>query len=149
MAQRPDYRTYERRLLGGHRGDSLAGIRFMVRHSFTAPTFRQFWQRWNPLFSYYLLFVAYASLVKVLPRRVAVPLTFALSGSIHDLAVGLLVGQWQWLFTGVFAGFGMWVVVEEQLGLRLPQQTKGWRWLYHLGLMAIILTLGYQVRALS
>ena len=134
--------------MGGHSGDSLAGIRYMLQYAFSAPTFRQFWQRWNPLFSYYLLFFGYANLKRALPRILAVPITFSLSGSVHDLAVGVLVGKWQLLFTGVFAGFGIWVMLEEWLGIRLPAGTDRWRWLYHLGLMALILFSGHWVRAM-
>lgn len=49
----------------------------------------------------------------------AVVLTFAASGAIHDLFATLVLARYFVLFTPVFAIFGSMVIVEEALGSNL------------------------------
>jgi len=88
----------------------------MFRRSFSAPSFAGFWRYWNPMFSYYLYYWCYKPLTRVLPRSLAVTLTFAVSGAVHDFFASLVVGRFFLLFAPVFAAFGVLVVVEEWMG---------------------------------
>lgn len=116
----------------------------MVVNAFGAPTFQQFWQRWNPLFSYYLLYYCYGPLRRRGPRWLALVLTFASSGAVHDVGVGLLVGKWRPFFTGIFVGYALWVLAERGMGIYLSRPS--WlRWAYHLAILCGTIGLGYLV----
>lgn len=69
------------------------------------------------MFSYYLYYRCYRPLARFLPRSLAVILTFAVSGAIHDLFASLVTADLFVLFAPVFVVFGLLVVVEERLGL--------------------------------
>ncbi|HKK80433.1 MAG TPA: MBOAT family O-acyltransferase [Phaeodactylibacter sp.] len=131
---RPTYRQYERKKLG-YRDGTLSGLLYMCRQAFTSPTFAGFWRNWNPLFSYYLLYFCYLPLRKRLPRFIALTVTFALSGAVHDMAATLARAEAYLVFTGTFTLFGLWVVVEERLRLRLDGLPVIVKFLYHLGLI--------------
>ncbi len=128
---RPTYRQYERRKLG-YRKNQLSGISYMLRQSFFADSFSKFWRNWNPLFSYYLLYYCYLPLQKFLPRFAAVVLTFALSGAVHDLAASLLLMRVTFLFTLTFAFLGLFLNIEEGLGLHIKNSPLFLRPFYHL-----------------
>lgn len=115
MRGRPTYTEYERRRLGNPE-TRWAGIAHTFRRSFGASSFAKFWRYWNPLFSYYLYYRCYKPLAHFLPRSLAVIVTFAVSGAIHDLFASLVTADLFVLFVPVFAVFGLLVVVEEGLG---------------------------------
>lgn len=131
---KPTYRAYEDRKLGGH-GNSLRGMGYMLRQAFFANSFGQFWQRWNPLFSYYLLYSCYRPLSNFLPRSVAVILTFAVSGAVHDLAASLAIRALSVQFTATFVAWGGVVVLEEGLRIRSRGLPLWMRPVYHLALI--------------
>ncbi|MCB0636231.1 MAG: hypothetical protein KDC54_06420 [Lewinella sp.] len=132
---RPTYRQYERKRLGGH-GESLRGLAYMFRQSFMAPTFARFWQQWNPLFSYYLLYFCYLPLRPLVKRGPAVVLTFAATGAVHDLAASLAWRELVFICTPLFALFGGYLLVEAKLGWHLGGWPGWLRPAYHLLLMA-------------
>lgn len=134
MPDRPSYRRYEARRLGGY-GNTWRGLAYMLRQAFTASTFGGFWRYWNPLFSYYLLYVCYQPLSRRLPRGLALGLTFGLSGAVHDFAASLIKGQVVFLFVPIFMLWGGMVVVEEAIGWHLRSWPHGARVLYHASLI--------------
>jgi hypothetical protein len=84
----------------------------MIKKASNAPTYKRFWQLWNPVYHYFLLFYIYKPLRKFLPRFIAVITTFFLCGILHDiLALSIyialrrwprpLVGLW-FIFLGIF-----------------------------------------------
>jgi hypothetical protein len=129
------YNEYERRRLG-RPATQWAGVVTMVYRSFGAASFGRFWRYWNPLFSYYLYYKCYRPLAQVLPRSLAVVLTFAVSGTVHDLAASFLLGQVYVLFLPVFAFFGVLVVIEEAFRLDLTWASVPFRAVIHATLIA-------------
>lgn len=131
----PSYRQYEQRKMG-HRKNPLTGIFYMCRQSFLADSFAKFWQNWNPLFSYFLLYSFYRPLKKLFPRFIAVMITFAISGAIHDLAASIALSRVYYLFTLSFTLFGLFVLLEEFLQLKLTKAPLMVRPFYHFSLIA-------------
>jgi len=119
----------------GNRSTEWERIVYMTRHSFTAPTFRTFWQNWNPLWSYYLTYKVYGPLRLHLPDGLAIVLTFALSGFLHDVAAMIVLGQGFFLFTCLFTMLGLWVLAEAWLGISFRKNANWMRVMYHLILL--------------
>ena len=77
--------VFVRRRLGGADND-LALLRRMFARSFGAGSFARFWRYWNPVYSYFLDRFCYRPMRRLLPRPLAVVVTFACSGFfLHDL----------------------------------------------------------------
>jgi hypothetical protein len=131
---RPPYNQYEEEKLG-HRKGALNRIVYMFEESFTSITFRKFWQNWNPLFSYYLLYFCYRPLNRILHRQAALVITFGISGLIHDVAASIALRRPFILFTFTFMCFGLFVVAEELLQVNLSKISRLFRPLYHLSLI--------------
>lgn len=136
MAKRPSYRAYEKRKMGSGR-HPFHRLAHMIQQSFMAERFARFWQNWNPLFSYYLLYFVYRPLRNFLSRPLALLGTFALSGGIHDLAAMLILRRLHLTFTLTFTGFALFQILEEALGLHLKASPSWIRPLYHLTLILL------------
>lgn len=135
QTSQPSFPEYQRRRLG-RRGPQWQQIVRMVRRAFGSPTFAGFWRYWNPLFGYYLFYRCYRPLVRVVPRAIAVILTFAASGVIHDAFASLAVQRpFAWCTAG-FTLFGVYVVIEESAGWNLRKAPRWLRPLYHFALIA-------------
>jgi len=119
----------------GYRSTEWGRIVYMTRQSFTAPTFRAFWQNWNPLWSYYLTYKVYAPLRNYLPDGLALLLTFSISGFLHDVAAMAVLGRPFFLFTLLFSVFGLCVLAEAWSGFSLRKKANWIRVLYHLILL--------------
>jgi hypothetical protein len=83
----------------------------MLSRSFGAKSFASFWRYWNPVYHYYLYYWSYRPLTSLLPRPVAVLLTFAVCGFLlHDLphlpftGVPLITVWFLFLGAGAIAG---------------------------------------------
>lgn len=107
---------YVRRRNGVPLGGS-GSLRNMLRRSFGAGTFAGFWRFWNPIFGYYLGTYSFAPLRRVVPRPVALLLTFILCGFIHDLVTMALRGAPTFFFTPWFAFLATGVILGEVLAL--------------------------------
>jgi hypothetical protein len=99
-----------------------------------------FWQYWNPVWSYFLLFFCYRLLRKNLPRWLSIVLTFFLCGLLHDLPIGILsyakVGRPPYFTITVFLTLnGLLVVLSEKFGFRLTRVPTGMRWLIHVAIL--------------
>lgn len=116
----------------GHREKSLDAIIYMLRASFFAPRFRNFWQRWNPLWSYFTLYFVYRPLSKILPRRVAGLLTFVVSGFLHDCVAMALTAEVSVVMTVMFSIWGVIVWAEDIFVSQKPLRPVYLRPIYHL-----------------
>lgn len=146
MKQRISYEEYERRRLGNPRSP-WGGVAYTIRRSFSAASFAGFWRYWNPLFSYYLYYGCYRPLSRFLPRPVAVLLTFAVSGAVHDVAGSLATWDLFILFTPVFGFFGLVVVAEEGVGLSLAGVPVWSRVFIHTLVIAGTVAVGVLLRS--
>ncbi|HIF38223.1 MAG TPA: acyltransferase [Gemmatimonadetes bacterium] len=68
-----------------------------LKRSSGASTNADFWRHWNPIWGYYLGKGVYVPLQRWVPKSVALLIAFAISGALHDLAIGL-VKNWQCFF---------------------------------------------------
>jgi hypothetical protein len=120
VPRRPGLTAYVEHRLG--RG-SRTMLRNWLRRSFGAATFGDFWRYWNPVYGYMLLYFAYRPLRAVVPRPLAVWLTFLACGFVlHDLVGWLLARQARPPeMTVLFALFGAAVVLTEALRLDLSR----------------------------
>ena len=68
------------------KGNFFQILRSMFVKSFQAKSAKEFWNYWNPVFGYYMLFYFYKPLTKKVPRVIRVIATFTFSGFfLHDL----------------------------------------------------------------
>ena len=93
-------------------------LSLMLSRSFGAGDYAEFWRYWNPIWSYYLSRYIHRPLSKILPGPMAVLGTFATSGFLHDLAVLVISGDWQYLCSAWFFFMGLLLVISEAVGIR-------------------------------
>jgi len=68
------------------RGNFFEILKSMFVKAFRAKTAKEFWNYWNPVFGYYMLFYFYKPLTNKVPRAIRVIATFTVSGFfLHDL----------------------------------------------------------------
>ncbi|MCA9659499.1 MAG: hypothetical protein KC486_14225 [Myxococcales bacterium] len=96
----------------------------MLERSLGATSLAGFWRHWNPAWGYYLWTRVYRPARRVLPRALAVLLTFVVSGALHDLAVLLVRGRTNGLFALSFGLMGVALLVASALKLDLGR----WPW---------------------
>ncbi|MCJ7557648.1 MAG: acyltransferase [Gammaproteobacteria bacterium] len=96
----------------------------MFRLSLGAESFARFWQFWNPIWGYYLGRFIFTPLKKNLPATVALVLTFAVSGALHDLAVMAVKWRCVFFFTPWFFLMGLTVVLTKKLNINY--KTVSW-----------------------
>ena len=123
------------------RGEELEQLKVMVKKSFQAASFRQFWQYWNPVYSYFLAKYIYKPVKGMLPDSLAVLLTFTASGFLlHDLPIMIFVFS----ITGKLLSFpvtiyflllGLTVIIGEQFSLRFDNINSKKRILIHTGVL--------------
>ena len=121
-------------------------LQAMLKRSLGAKSFPQFWQYWNPVWSYYLSRYVMRPLVKFLPRWLAVLMTFAVSGALHDLAVTLIKWHPIFFFTPWFTLMGLVVVLSSAFDINYKSQGTTVRAFINIGL--IVLTF-YLARLLA
>jgi len=92
-------------------------LKNMLRRSLGAGTFAGFWQYWNPIFGYYLAKYVDSPLRRVLPRSIALLLTFVICGALHDLAAMAVWGSVAFFCTTMFFFFGAGVLIGRWAGL--------------------------------
>ena len=92
-------------------------LRNMLHRSLGAGSFAVFWRHWNPIFGYYLGVYAYSPLRGVLPRAMALVLTFVLCGALHDLVTMAVRGSVTFLFTPWFFLLGLGVVFGRSVDM--------------------------------
>jgi len=86
----------------------------MLKRSFGAKSFDMFWVHWNPIWNYYLNIYIYKSLNKIVHQYIAVILTFAISGFIHDLVGLLIYKKLSFVITLWFVAMAFFVVLFKK-----------------------------------
>jgi hypothetical protein len=83
-----------------------------------------FWRYWNPVYGYALYYWSYRPLRRVLPRPLAVWLTFVLCGFVlHDLVGWAASGQRRYPeMTVIFAVLGAGAVASDVAGIDLTNR---------------------------
>lgn len=115
-------------------------INFLGR-PFGARSLAEFWQYWNPVWSYFLLFYCYRLLRRHLPHGPSVLLTFFFCGLLHDLPFGavsfLKSGRLPFFTVTAFLTLnGLLVVLSEKARFNLTRVPVGFRWLIHAAILA-------------
>jgi hypothetical protein len=87
----------------------------MLRRSLGAGSLSKFWQYWNPIWGYYLGRYVHAPLRKYMPSTMALVLTFAVSGALHDVVVTIVRGGLAFIFTPWFILVGIGIVAGQAL----------------------------------
>ncbi|MDP8202261.1 MAG: MBOAT family O-acyltransferase [Candidatus Tenebribacter burtonii] len=68
------------------KGNFFEILKSMFVKAFRAKTAKEFWNYWNPVFGYFMLFYFYKPLTNKVPRAIRVIATFTVSGFfLHDL----------------------------------------------------------------
>lgn len=92
-------------------------LRNMLFRSFGASSFAIFWNYWNPIWNYYLTRNILRPFAKFTPIWFAVPVTFVVSGFLHDLAISIFKLQSFIFFTPWFGLMGTFVVLTEKFSI--------------------------------
>ncbi len=94
----------------------------MLRRSLGASSFAGFWRYWNPIWGYYLGRYVFRPSKRLLPRALAVVVTFTVSGALHDLATSAARGSAAFLFTPWFFLMSLGLLLGEALHMDLSHQ---------------------------
>lgn len=100
-------------------------MRNMLWRSLGADSFHRFWRYWNPIWGYYLARNVMKPLASVTPLWLAVIVTFAVSGALHDLAVTLVKWKFTFFFTPWFVCMSLFVLVSKHFDIAF----RGYPWL--------------------
>jgi hypothetical protein len=104
---------YVKRRNGVPLGDSQS-MRNMFSRSLGAKSFPVFWYYWNPIWSFYLSRNVMRPLSNLLPKSMAIFITFLFSGGLHDLAVSLVKWKTIVFFTPWFGLMGLIVIISSK-----------------------------------
>ncbi|MEZ9198649.1 acyltransferase [Shewanella sp. 10N.286.54.B9] len=116
----------------------------MLKRSLGASSFYLFWQYWNPIWGYYLSRNIMKPLSERLPLWLAIILTFAVSGALHDLAITLVKWQLTFFFTPWFSLMGIIVLLTKKFAISYGEYRWLIRALVNLSLIAVSLVLTRQ-----
>ena len=119
------------------------GLRSMFALSFGANSFADFWRYWNPVYHYFLGYWIYRPLSAVVPRPIAILISFAFCGFfLHDLP--LLAFTHMPLITVWFLFLGAGVIVGQALHMDLSAQPRSLRVVVNLVYIAGLFELARQ-----
>ncbi|WP_434940476.1 acyltransferase [Shewanella sp. HL-SH8] len=116
----------------------------MLKRSLGASSFYLFWQYWNPIWGYYLSRKIMKPLSDLLPMWLAIILTFAVSGALHDLAVSLVKWEFTFYFTPWFILMSFMVLVTKTFGVSYSEHHWLVRVLINISIIAVCLVLTRQ-----
>ena len=121
-------------------------MRNMFKRSLGADSFYLFWRYWNPIWGSYLSRYVMKPMLHFLPAWLAVFLTFAVSGAIHDMAVTVVNLKWTFFFTPWFFLMGIIVVFGRLVKLDYAARPFPIRVTINVSLVVacLMLTLGLQ-----
>ena len=88
-----------------------------LKRAFGAGSNAEFWKHWNPVWGFYLAKYVYLPMTRITPVSVAVLVTFAVSGGLHDLALFALGYDFGGFFAIWFALMGAALVVSKGVGI--------------------------------
>ena len=114
----------------------------LLSRPFGAVSFAEFWQYWNPVWGYYLLYYSYRPLRKHLPRPISVWLTFVVCGLVHDLPFAIAAylkngSSPLFTITTFFTLIGSLVVITEKVGFQFAKIPIVLRWVLHTSVILI------------
>ncbi len=113
----------------------------MLKRSLGASSFYLFWQYWNPIWGYYLSCKVMKPLSHLFPLWLAIILTFAVSGALHDLAITLVKWKFTFLFTPWFSLMSFIVLATKKLGISYREYHWLVRALINISFIALCLVL--------
>jgi hypothetical protein len=93
----------------------------MLKRSLGASSFYVFWQYWNPIWGYYLSRKVMKPLSQLFPLWLAIIITFAVSGALHDLAITLVKWQLTFFFTPWFSLMSIIVLATKRFDISYSQ----------------------------
>lgn len=109
----------------------------MFKRSFGAKSFDMFWVHWNPIWSYYLNRYIYRPLNRIVHQYIAVILTFAISGFIHDLVGLLIYKKLSYVITLWFITMAFLVVLFKKYRLVYSKQIIHFKYIFNSTLILI------------
>ena len=118
----------------------------MLKRSLGANSFYLFWQYWNPIWGYYLSCKIMKPLSRVFPIWLAIIMTFAISGALHDLAVTLVKWRFTFFFTPWFTLMGFIVLATKRFRISY----KEYHWVIRasintaLVVVCLVLTIAFE-----
>ena len=118
----------------------------MLKRSLGASSFYLFWHYWNPIWSYYLSRKIMKPLRQLFPIWLAIIMTFAVSGALHDLAVTLVKWRLTFFFTPWFTLMSFMVLATKRYRISY----KEFHWLIRasiniaLVVVCLVLTIAFE-----
>jgi hypothetical protein len=128
-------RLFVFRRLGNPKGP-ISAVRKMFRLSFGAKSFADFWRYWNPVHHYFLSYYVYKPLRRIMPRSMAVILTFVFCGFfLHDIVhiafTGIpLIAVW-------FFMLAIGVLIGEYFNMNMSSRSDIFRVIVNLGYLLV------------
>ncbi len=116
----------------------------MLKRSLGASSFYVFWQYWNPIWGYYLARKVMKPLSGLFPIWLAITLTFAVSGALHDLAITLVKWELTFFFTPWFSLMSFMVLVTKKFGISYREHHWLIRAFINISFIALCLVLTRQ-----
>jgi hypothetical protein len=116
----------------------------MLKRSLGASSFYLFWQYWNPIWGYYLSRKVMKPLSQLLPIWLAIIMTFAVSGALHDLAITAVKWKLTFFFTPWFTSMSFIVITTKNLGISFREYHWLIRALINISLVAVCLVVTRQ-----
>ncbi|GHE78012.1 MBOAT family O-acyltransferase [Thalassotalea profundi] len=113
----------------------------MLKRSLGASSFYLFWQYWNPIWGYYLSRNIMKPLSGLLPKGLAIILTFAVSGALHDAAITLVKWEFTFYFTPWFILMSFMVIATKKFGISYREHHWLVRALINISIIAVCLVL--------
>jgi len=113
----------------------------MLKRSLGASSFYLFWQYWNPIWGYYLSRKIMKPLSQLLPMWLAIIITFAVSGALHDLAITLVKWKLTFLFTPWFILMSFIVLATKKFGISYREHHWLVRASINISLIAVCLVI--------
>lgn len=121
-------------------------FRNMIVRSLGAGKFSIFWTYWNPIWSYYLGIYIFKPLKIIFPSSLALILTFAFCGFLHDVVIMLLRWNFELLLTPWFLLMGFCVILGEYAKIDYSKFTWIIRAFINMLIILSCLFIAYQVR---
>jgi len=116
----------------------------MFKRSLGASSFYFFWQYWNPIWGYYLSRKIMKPLSQLIPMWLAIIVTFAVSGALHDLAITLVKWKLTFFFTPWFTLMSFIVLATKKFGISYREHHWLIRASINISLVAVCLVLTRQ-----
>jgi len=123
---------------------SAGSMTNMLKRSLGASSFYIFWQYWNPIWGYYLSRKIMKPLSNLFPMWLAIIMTFAVSGALHDLAVSLVKWELTFLFTPWFTLMSLVVLATKKFGVSYSDYHWLVRALINISLITVCFVLTRQ-----